>query len=175
MQPSSQSSPQRWNLLTPKINGKFDFRSACRKIPKTTAFILILTLILGISYMIPIFFSLAWNLIPQSGIYLYKVEFTFSTHPFFREIPVYILLSIQHFFQKLLSVALLHPDAVQNPDFRRFFTVFIYEYAYIYSHIIIFSNIVLVTVFFLCYNKYNFLNHLKKEGSHFEQRTDARR
>ena len=80
MQPSSQSSPQRWNLLTPKINGKFDFRSACRKIPKTTAFILILTLILGISYMIPIFFSLAWNLIPQSGIYLYKVEFTFSTH-----------------------------------------------------------------------------------------------
>ena len=83
MQPSSQSSPQRWNLLTPKINGKFDFRSACRKIPKTTAFILILTLILGISYMIPIFFSLAWNLIPQSGIYLYKVEFTFSTHLLF--------------------------------------------------------------------------------------------
>ena len=80
MQPSSQSSPQRWNLLTPKINGKFDFRSACRKIPKTTAFILILTLILGISYMIPIFFSLAWNLIPQSRIYPCKVEFIFATH-----------------------------------------------------------------------------------------------
>ena len=80
MQPSSQSSPQRWNLLTPKINGKFDFRSACRKIPKTTAFILILTLILGISYMIPIFFSLAWNLIPQCRIYPCKVEFIFATH-----------------------------------------------------------------------------------------------
>ena len=91
MQPSSQSSPQRWNLLTPKINGKFDFRSACRKIPKTTAFILILTLILGISYMIPIFFSLAWNLIPQSGIYLYKVEFTFSTHPSFMIFMIFYL------------------------------------------------------------------------------------
>ena len=86
MQPSSQSSPQRWNLLTPKINGKFDFRSACRKIPKTTAFILILTLILGISYMIPIFFSLAWNLIPQSRIYPCKVEFIFATHHFYKYI-----------------------------------------------------------------------------------------
>ena len=97
MQPSSQNSPQRWNLLTPKINGKFDFRSACRKIPKTTAFILILTLILEISYMIPIFFSLAWNLIPQSRIYPCKVEFTFSTHQFydflfFRQRNIKILL-----------------------------------------------------------------------------------
>ena len=91
MQPSSQSSPQRWNLLTPKINGKFDFRSACRKIPKTTAFILILTLILGISYMIPIFFSLAWNLIPQSRIYPCKVEFIFATHLFFGFFSMFLI------------------------------------------------------------------------------------
>ena len=94
MQPSSQSSPQRWNLLTPKINGKFDFRSACRKIPKTTAFILILTLILGISYMIPIFFSLAWNLIPQSRIYPCKVEFTFATHQIFYTVSKFTNLKI---------------------------------------------------------------------------------
>ena len=62
MQPSSQNIPQRWNLLTTKIRRKFDFRSACRKIPKTTAFMLILTLILRISYT-------------KTDIFFYHMEF----------------------------------------------------------------------------------------------------
>ena len=57
MQPSSQNSQQRWNLLLPKKNDKFDFRSACKKIPKTTAFTPIVTLILGILHINFIFFS----------------------------------------------------------------------------------------------------------------------
>ncbi len=52
--------------------------SACKKIPKTTAFPYILTLILRISYTRSIFFSFTWNLILQSRIYLCKVDFTFQ-------------------------------------------------------------------------------------------------
>ena len=54
-----------------------------QKIPKTTAFPFILTLILRISYTRFIFFPFAWNLILQSRIYLCKVDFTFSIHPEF--------------------------------------------------------------------------------------------
>ena len=83
MHPSSQNILRGGIYPFQKITRKFDFRSACKKIPKTTAFLFILTLILGIFlYKINIF-SFAWNLILQSRIYLCKVEFTFSIHPFF--------------------------------------------------------------------------------------------
>ncbi|MCB5371532.1 hypothetical protein LIP70_12625, partial [Mediterraneibacter faecis] len=59
---------------------RLHFYSACKKIPKTTAFPFILTLILRISYTRFIFFPFAWNLILQSRIYLCKVDFTFSIH-----------------------------------------------------------------------------------------------
>lgn len=79
MQPSSQNIPQRWNLPLPKNQRKFDFRSACNKIPKTTAFTCILTLILGISYIKSHFFCIwveftcsKWNLILQSGIHFFN-------------------------------------------------------------------------------------------------------
>lgn len=51
-----------------------------QKIPKTTAFPFILTLISRISYTRFIFFPFARNLILQSRIYLCKVDFTFSIH-----------------------------------------------------------------------------------------------
>lgn len=80
MHPSSQNIPRGGIYPFQKITRKFNFRSACKKIPKTTAFLFILTLILGIFlYKINIF-SFAWNLILQSRIYLCKVEFTFSIH-----------------------------------------------------------------------------------------------
>ena len=79
MQPSSQNIPQRLIYPFQKINRKFDFRSACNKIPKTTAFTCILTLILGISYIKSHFFCIwvefifsKWNLILQSGIYFFN-------------------------------------------------------------------------------------------------------
>lgn len=85
MQPSSQNIPQRWNLLHPKNQCKFDFRSACNKIPKTTAFTCILTLILGISYIKSHFFCIwveftfsKWNLILQSGIYFFNSPFFYG-------------------------------------------------------------------------------------------------
>ena len=78
MHPSSQNIPRGGIYPFQKITRKFNFRSVCKKIPKTTAFLFILTLILGIFlYKINIF-SFAWNLILQSRIYLCKVEFTFS-------------------------------------------------------------------------------------------------
>ncbi len=90
MQPSSQNIPQRWNLPLQKINRKFDFRSACNKIPKTTAFTCILTLILGISYIKSHFFCIwvefifsKWNLILQSGIYFFNSPFFQSPLQFF--------------------------------------------------------------------------------------------
>lgn len=70
MQPSSQNIPWGGIYSIQKFNRKFDFRSACSKIPKTTAFVLILTLILGISYIKLLFFYFVWNLILQSRIYL---------------------------------------------------------------------------------------------------------
>ena len=81
MQPSSQNIPRGGIYSLKKIKRKFDFCSACKKIPKTTAFPFILTLILRISYTILIFFLFTRNLILQSRIYLFKVEFTFSIHP----------------------------------------------------------------------------------------------
>lgn len=80
MHPSSQNIPRGGIYPFQKITRKFNFRSVCKKIPKTTAFLFILTLIPGIFlYKINIF-SFAWNLILQSRIYLCKVEFTFSIH-----------------------------------------------------------------------------------------------
>ena len=79
MQPSSQNIPRGGIYPFQKINRKFDFRSACNKIPKTTAFTCILTLILGISYIKSHFFCIwvefifsKWNLILQSGIYFFN-------------------------------------------------------------------------------------------------------
>jgi len=80
MQPSSQNIPRGGIYSFQKKNDKFDFRSACKKTPKTTAFTLILTLISGILHINLIFFSFVWNLILQGGIYFFKVEFTFSIH-----------------------------------------------------------------------------------------------
>ena len=89
MQPSSQNIPQRWNLPLPKNQRKFDFRSACNKIPKTTAFTCILTLILGISYIKSHFFCIwveftcsKWNLILQSGIHFFNSPFFIFLHLF---------------------------------------------------------------------------------------------
>lgn len=66
MHPSSQNINRGGIYPYQKITRKFDFRSVCRKIPKTTAFTIILTLILGIFlYKINIF-SFVWNLILQS-------------------------------------------------------------------------------------------------------------
>ena len=101
MHPSSQNILRGGIYPFQKITRKFDFRSACKKIPKTTAFLFILTLILGIFlYKINIF-SFAWNLILQSRIYLCKVEFTFSIHPFF---------AVSNFFPSLkgFSAILMH-------------------------------------------------------------------
>lgn len=79
MQPSSQNIPRGGIYPFQKINRKFDFRSVCNKIPKTTAFTCILTLILGISYIKSHFFCIwveftfsKWNLILQSGIYFFN-------------------------------------------------------------------------------------------------------
>lgn len=58
-----------------------------QKIPKTTAFPFILTLISRISYTRFIFFPFARNLILQSRIYLCKVDFTFSIHQKKERIP----------------------------------------------------------------------------------------
>ena len=80
MHPSSQNIPRGGIYPFQKITRKFNFRSVCKKIPKTTAFLFILTLILGIFLYKINFFSFAWNLILQSRIYLCKVEFTFSIH-----------------------------------------------------------------------------------------------
>ena len=72
MHPSSQNIPRGGIYPFQKITRKFNFRSVCKKIPKTTAFLFILTLILGIFlYKINIF-SFAWNLILQSGIYFFN-------------------------------------------------------------------------------------------------------
>ena len=79
MQPSSQNLPRGGIYSIRKINRKFDFRSACNKIPKTTAFICILTLSSGIFYMKSLFFCIPIeftfskrNLILQSGIYFFN-------------------------------------------------------------------------------------------------------
>ena len=82
MQPSSQNLPRGGIYSLQKSNRKFDFRSACNKIPKTTAFICILTLISGIFYMKSLFFCVSIeftfskrNLILQSGIYFFNSPF----------------------------------------------------------------------------------------------------
>ena len=88
MQPSSQNIPRGGIYPFQKINRKFDFRSACNKIPKTTAFTCILTLILGISYIKSHFFCIwveftfsKWNLILQSGIYFFNSPNLFCVFP----------------------------------------------------------------------------------------------
>ena len=61
-QPSSQNIPRGGIYSLQKITRKFDFRSACTKIPRTTAFTFILTLIPGIfTYKINLFYF-RWNL-----------------------------------------------------------------------------------------------------------------
>ena len=84
MHPSSQNILRGGIYPFQKITRKFDFRSACKKIPKTTAFLFILTLILGIFlYKINIFFfyvefnSAKSNLPLQSGIYFFNSPFLF--------------------------------------------------------------------------------------------------
>ena len=79
LQPSSQNLPRGGIYSPQKITRKFDFRSACNKIPKTTAFTCILTLTSGISYMKSLFFCIPIeftfskrNLILQSGIYFFN-------------------------------------------------------------------------------------------------------
>ncbi len=83
MQPSSQNIPQRWNLPFQKINRKFDFRSACNKIPKTTAFTFFLyfnfSKILGISYIK----KKALIFLYLGRIYLFKVEFNLAKRNLF--------------------------------------------------------------------------------------------
>ena len=76
LQPSSQNLPRGGIYPLQKKQCKFDFRSACRKTPKTTAFMCILTLISGISYIKSSFFCISveftfakWNSVLQSGIY----------------------------------------------------------------------------------------------------------
>lgn len=94
MQPSSQNIPRGGIYPFQKINRKFDFRSACNKIPKTTAFTCILTLILGISYIKSHFFCIwveftfsKWNLILQSGIYFFNSpKFLKALETHFRDI-----------------------------------------------------------------------------------------
>ena len=83
LQPSSQNLPRGGIYPLQKKQCKFDFRSACRKTPKTTAFMCILTLISGISYIKSSFFCISveftfakWNSVLQSGIY-------FCNSPFF--------------------------------------------------------------------------------------------
>lgn len=99
MQPSSQNIPRGGIYPFQKINRKFDFRSACNKIPKTTAFTCILTLILGISYIKSHFFCIwveftfsKWNLILQSGIYFFNSPFLFFR--FYSFFPVLCCFSI---------------------------------------------------------------------------------
>lgn len=82
LQPSSQNLPRGGIYSPQKITRKFDFRSACNKIPKTTAFTCILTLTSGISYMKSLFFCIPIeftfskrNLILQSGIYFFNSPF----------------------------------------------------------------------------------------------------
>ncbi len=82
MQPSSQNLSRGGIYSLQKTTRKFDFRSVCNKIPKTAAFTSILTPFLGISYLKSIFYLVIWNLIPQSRIHFYKMEFTFSIHQF---------------------------------------------------------------------------------------------
>ncbi len=79
LQPSLQNLPRGGIYSSQKITCKFDFRSACNKIPETTAFSYILTLTPGISYTnflffrIPIEFTFSKrNLILQSGIYFFN-------------------------------------------------------------------------------------------------------
>lgn len=88
MQPSSQNLPRGGIYSIRKINRKFDFRSACNKIPKTTAFICILTLISGVFYMKSLFFCIPIeftfskrNLILQSGIYFFNSPFFLHSDP----------------------------------------------------------------------------------------------
>ena len=80
MQPSSHNLSRGGIYSLQKTTRKFDFRSVCNKIPKTAAFTSILTPFLGISYLKSIFYLFIWNLIPQSRIHFFKMEFTFSTH-----------------------------------------------------------------------------------------------
>ena len=75
----AEAPPRGGIYPIPKITRKFDFRSACNKIPKTAAFITILTLISGISYIQTLLFLIFYdftsakrNLILQSGTYLFN-------------------------------------------------------------------------------------------------------
>ena len=79
MPPSSQNLPRGGIYHFPKISRKFDFRSACKKIPRTTAFTYILTLIPGISYInflssaISVEFTSAkWKFSLQSRSYVFN-------------------------------------------------------------------------------------------------------
>ena len=106
MHPSSQNILRGGIYPFQKITRKFDFRSACKKIPKTTAFLFILTLILGIFLYKINTFSFVWNLILQSRIYLCKVEFTFSIHQQYVCEPLGIYFCFLLFYPKIL---LSHP------------------------------------------------------------------
>ena len=126
MQPSSQNIPRGGIYPFQKINRKFDFRSACNKIPKTTAFTCILTLILGISYIKSHFFYIwveftfsKWNLILQSGIYFFNSPFFFSSFSkplfslsffcFHTDIPLFCIFLYSSFI-KIVSLAVNHYD-----------------------------------------------------------------
>ena len=74
--------PRGGIYLLAKMTCKFDFRSAYNKIPKTTAFTYILTLISGISYIKSLLFFISveftfakWNLILQRRVYFFNSPF----------------------------------------------------------------------------------------------------